>query len=202
MSSKEERPQEKSQGGDDRQTAVTATYFDLERHERVQKVKNRGVWTDLGARFGGLEVRLRQFAAKAVVDRQDAMKAQVMRERGIRDEEDLTTSDWLAINRAAVTMAITGLRGNLAVNGSQIGTAREKGFRIEKIDGREVVMLSGEEEAEDVRSFFSPSLERSPTLLDALVFASRELRKVDDEQVDRLGKGFVLGRHVKLDWSD
>lgn len=191
--------------------APEVTYFDFMMHERVQELHAGGIFTDLGRRWGGLWVRIRALHVKSVVIRREAAEQQVRRDLGLDEVEPIPPSEGIDVNKATVTMALTGARGRINASAAQVAIANECGWKVETLAATEerpelhLVHFAGDEKAEDpekVRLFFAPILEASMPFLTTLIRASRQLQKVRDHEIDRMGKDFVFGQHVKLDWAD
>lgn len=173
-------------------------YFDFQRHQGVQEMRKEGIWTDLGPRFGNMEVRLRPFYEGPVVVKKEAVEADIRMRLGLSDDEPLPGEYSIECNKAAVTMAITGARAKIKGTTKLLEIARKHGFQV---DG-DLVSLLGEEEPEAVRELYSVMMAESMHMVTTLVRASRGLHRLKDEEVARVGKGFIYGRHVKVDWAD
>lgn len=172
--------------------------FDFVRHEEVQKMRQAGIWTFLGDRFGNLEVRLRPFYEEPVVVKKEAAEQAIRMQLGLSDDDPLPGEKGIEVNKAAVNMAITGARGDVRGTAAMLQLARKHGIAV--ADGW--ITFSGHEEAEAVRDLFGLMVNTSMHLLTTLVRASRGLHRVKDEEVSRVGEAFVYGRHVKVDWAD
>lgn len=179
-------------------------YFDFRQHEAAQKLHKAGVWTDLGSRFGGLEIRLRPFHVHAVVVKRETAERAIRIQKGLREDEDIPAELSIEVNRAAVTMAITGARGRVLGSPAMNQAALAAGIRTERLPDSEDVLISfsGSEESEHVRAVLSSMLVESMPFLTTLIRASQALQKVDDRELVALGEDFVFGRHVKVDWRD
>mgnify|MGYP000002887300 CR=1 FL=1 len=173
--------------------------FDFLRHADVQQMRRDGIFTYLGERFGGLEVRLRPFFEQPVVVRKEAAEAAIRMQLGLDDSDPLPGDKGLDVNKAAVTMAVTGARGRVKGNDVLLSIARRSGWEIQAGDW---IVLNGSESAELIREFFSEMMDKSTHLLLTLVRASRALHKVKDSEVAAVGNAFVYGRHVKATWAD
>ncbi len=188
----------------------TATYFDFMMHERVQKLHSGGIFTDLGRRWGGLQIRIRALHVRSVVVRREAAEQAARLALALDDSDPIPPSEGIEINKATVTMALTGARGRVNASPAQIAMANANGWPVETIPATDktpelhLVTFTGEErdQQEEVRDFFAPVLEVSMPFMTTLIRASRQLQKVRDEEIDKLGKDFVFGQHVKLDWAD
>jgi hypothetical protein len=207
----------------------TPRYFNFVVHEAVQRLFSLGIWCALGPRFGGLNVRLRPFHVGAVVAKREAAERSVRVRLGLNDNDDIPGEEQIGITRAAVTMAVTDLDGYvncgspgvdsqdpeiLALNeaaGRSLTKARDLGLEIVEEGGLVLVhfvALTGKVSADErlahaklVRDVFAPQLE-SITLLTQLFNTSRALQRVRDEEIYRLGEGYVYGRPGEFDWAD
>lgn len=184
------------------ETGSKAKVFDFGRHKAVQKMRASGIWTFLGERWGDLEVRLRPFHEEAVVVKREAAEQSIRLTLGLADDDPLPPEKGIEVNKAAVNMAITGARGRILADEEMLAAARKHGIRVESAEEGEVVVLTGHEDPEAVRSLFAQIVDVSMHMLTTLVRASRALHKVRDEEVAKLGEAFVYGRHVAADWAD
>jgi hypothetical protein len=172
--------------------------FNFVRHERVQKLKQRGLWAWLGQKFGDLEVRLIPFYEQRVVVRREAAEQAVRMQLTLGDDDPIPGEFGIGINKEAIHEALVGVRGRLDATPEVLRLARVHGLAIE---GDQVVFTGSEPEAA-VKEVFWPVVDVSMPMTTTLVRASRELFKVDDEVIDRLGESFVYGRHVKAALGD
>jgi hypothetical protein len=104
-----------------RQTAKAADlakprYFDAALHGRVQKMHNRGIWVDLGPKWGGLAVRLRPTHSHHVVVRRENAETAKRIQLGLADDDPIPAAENIDINRQAVTHAITGADGVMNIS--------------------------------------------------------------------------------------
>lgn len=190
------------------------SYFDFELHEKVQEFHKKGIWTDLGPRWGGLKPRLRPFHVKAVVVRRETVEQAVRIKLGLTEDDPIPAAEGIAINRSAVVMALTGCKGRILAPttarydeaGDELPSladvAKDAGLKLIKVDAKTVVEFSGQEEPEAVRKFFAPMIETSMPLLTTLVRASRALQRVKDEEIGRLGEDYIYGAPAQEGWAD
>ena len=180
------------------------TYFDFRAHEAAQKMHKAGVWTDLGPRFGNLLIRLRPFHVHAVVVKRETTERMIRMQLGLREDEDIPAEKSIEVNRAAVTMAITGAKGNILGNPEMNQAALAAAISTQRLEQSEDVLISfvGVEDSENVRKVLAPMLDESMPFLTTLIRASQALQKVDDKELNHLGEAFVFGQHVKVDWRD
>jgi hypothetical protein len=97
---------------------VRPKYYDAALGGRIQKLHNRGIWTDLGPNWGGLLVRLRPTHSHHVVVRRENAENAMRIQLGLADDDPIPANENIAVNRAAVTHAITAADGVI-----NIGTA-------------------------------------------------------------------------------
>ena len=183
----------------DAETGPEVKGFDFVSHESVQSMRKEGIWTFLGERFGGIQVRLRPFYESAVIVKKESSEQAIRLQLGLSDDEALPGDKTIQVNRDAVTMAVTGCRGRIRGNGPMVDLARRSGWQVED-DGW--IILAGHEEAAEIRELFGFMMDSSTHLLTTLVAASRGLHHVRDSEVTKLGEGFVYGLHVAADWAD
>lgn len=91
-------------------------YWDMQGHARAQKLHNRGIWTDLGEKYGGLQMRLRPTFAHAVTVKREDTEATIRIRLGLADDEPIPAAENININRAAVNMAITAADGTVNIS--------------------------------------------------------------------------------------
>lgn len=176
--------------------------FNFIEHESVEKLRSKGVWTDLGEAFGSLLVRIRPFYSHAVVVRREAAEEAERMKAGLGPDEPLPADKNILVNRAAVIMALTGAKGGVVLTEKAESAAVKAKLPISHEDGVPCLDFAGDEDPEQVREVFNALVESSFPLLSRLVRASQELQKVKDEEIARLGEDFVFGQHVKLVWAD
>lgn len=201
-------------------TKPVVVYFNYVMHEAVQKLHNKGLWYDMGGRYGGLMWRLRPFSHPAVVGKAEAVeKAVRLREKYDKDEE-ISGEHRMEINRAAIIMATTGVKGMVnvgnpnmvssdptllsLVENSQkaLAAAQRHGYEIVEDNGLLLVNFTGLETEKKLRDVIDPLLEASVSMLNQLFMASNNLRKVKDEEIYGLGEAYVYGRTEGYDWAD
>lgn len=174
--------------------AANAGGFDFVRHASVAGMRRRGIWTYLGERFGEMEVRLRPFTEEAVITAKEQSEQAERMKLGLSDEEPFPAEKALVVNRDAVAAAVTGARCRIRGTNPMLELARKSGWEV---DG-DWIRLTGEEEEDAVRRLFRLMMEASIDLLTTLVAASRAMRRVPDEEIAKVGEGFIYGRHLAL----
>jgi hypothetical protein len=181
--------------------ATRITFFDAERHRRVQKYRTgAGIWTDFGDRFGGLILRIRQMNSRHVQIAREALEQEIRRQTS-NDSNPLTPEEERRLSAIVVKMAITGARG-ATNNAEAVAAAKRHKLKTVDVDGATVVVFSGTEDADTVREAIVPLVQDSEDFTLAIVKASNRLRQVTDAEVDAVGEGFVFGQHVALESED
>ncbi len=208
-----------------------ARYFNFVVHEAVQKQFGLGIWCNLGPRFGGLKVRLRPFHVGAVVAKREAAERAVRVRLGLNDNDDIPAEEQIGITRAAVTMAITEIEGQVNVGQPGVESqdpdilaqieggrralqkARDYGLKVDEVEGGFILInferlpkkSSSEDRArnaEKLRTILSPMLETSITMLTQLFQTSKALQRVKEEEIYKLGEAYEFGRPGEFDWAD
>lgn len=91
-------------------------YMDAALHGKVQKMHNRGIYTDLGPKWGNFEVRLRPTHSHHVVVKRENAETAIRIQLGLQDDDPIPADKNIEINRQAVTMAITGAHGLMNIS--------------------------------------------------------------------------------------
>lgn len=198
----------------------TPVYFDFALHEAVQKLMSKGIWCNLGQRFGSFRVRLRPFHVGAVVAKREAAERSVRLRLGLKDNDEIPGEEGIGITRAAMVMATTGAAGVLNLGRTTVTTtdptilqglsgtiaaldkARELGIEIQEHEGMSLVIFTGLEDEVTVRKIWSHLLEASITLLTQCFNTSKELQRVREEEIFNLGEAYVYGVPGEFDWRD
>jgi hypothetical protein len=162
--------------------ATRPRYFDGTLHARVQKMHNRGIWVDLGPKWGGLRIRLRTAMARAVVVRRESAEASERIKHGLTEDEPLPAEANIEVNRASMLMAITAADG--AINISTTGLNPDDPDRGEIAAAFEAMRAAQAKWGAAAHS----KLEQDGDL-ELLVFDGQRRRDKDRKGDDREGEG-------------
>lgn len=213
--------------GTDPDTAVPiskkpqVTYFNAVVHEIVQRLHNKGIWYDMGHRFGGLLWRIRPFSHPAVVGKAEFVEKQIRLDEKLDEKEEISGEHRMTINRAAILMATTGVKGQMNLGNPNMATedpsllamvesayqakaaALKHGYTITEGDGGlALVTFTGAETEKKLRDVLEPILSVSVSMLNQLFRASNNLQRVKDEEIYALGENYVYGRSAGQNWDD
>lgn len=181
--------------GDD---PIPVDYFDFELHERAQDFKKSGLATYLGKGYGDLEVGLLSFQDARVIVRREKVEANLRREAGLDDGEDLSGEDGIRLSRATVISALLWSEGGIKTSLKLAATADAAGL---KTNGQGVLLFKRSDDLEAVRKVFNAMLATSTPMLLRMLRATKALHDLDDTETCRLGEGSTFGRASDLDWQ-
>lgn len=178
------------------------TFFDAARHKRVQKWRTgSGIWTDLGLRFGGLLLRVRQINSRHVQIAREALEQEIRRQTS-NDAGPLTPEESRRVDAVAVKMAVTGARGAIAATEESSAAAKKHKLKTATQDGIDLVIFDGSEDVDAVRDALIDLINGSEDFSMAIIRAANRLKQVTDAEIDAVGEGFVFGQHAPLELED
>jgi hypothetical protein len=195
-------------------------FFNAVVHEIVQRLHNKGIWYDMGPRYGGLLWRIRPFSHPSVVAKAEFVEKTVRLREKLDDKDEISGEHRMEINRAAILMATTGVKGLVNVGDPNMVTqdptllslvesaklvlaaAQRHRYQITQSDGLVLVTFNGTETEKPLRDVIEPILASSVSMLNQLFRASNNLQKVKDQEIYALGEAYVYGRTEGYDWAD
>lgn len=198
MSTKKEKTLEEKLAKGTEEDPAPVKYFDFMVHEEAQDYKKAGLATYLGKGYGDLVVGLLSFQDSRVIVRREKVEADLRRNAGLDDGEDLSGEDGIRLSRATVIAALQWAEGGIKPSLKLAATADAAGLAT---DGEGILIFGRANSQEAVRKLFNAMLSTSTPMLLRMLRATKALHDLDDEETCRLGEGSVYGRASDLDWQ-